>query len=268
MPAVVTITKGEYEPRYPSLKGIMAAKKKPLEEKDAQLGESRIRCASCAAAGAAGRPHRRAGRGRGAGAHPRAARGSQGALMANVLAVVEQRDGALRRISEEVVTAAKQVADGRGDRCTRCSSGRRCGGAAAARPRSARRRSRRRGRRARRSTRRRSTPPPWPSRRRAATTSPSSSAPARRAATWRRASRRLDVPLAADATALERRRRRARHHAPVYAGRAFAKVVARRRAEAGLDPAEHVPPQEARPRRTSRTDRRPPTRVARVRCAR
>jgi electron transfer flavoprotein alpha subunit len=31
--------------------------------------------------------------------------------MANVLAVVEQRDGALRRISGEVVTAAKQVAD-------------------------------------------------------------------------------------------------------------------------------------------------------------
>ncbi|MEX0906742.1 MAG: electron transfer flavoprotein subunit alpha/FixB family protein [Gemmatimonadota bacterium] len=31
--------------------------------------------------------------------------------MANVLAVVEQRDGALRRISEEVVTAARQVAD-------------------------------------------------------------------------------------------------------------------------------------------------------------
>lgn len=41
-PAVISITKGEYEPRYPSLKGIMAAKKKPLEEKDAQLGESRI----------------------------------------------------------------------------------------------------------------------------------------------------------------------------------------------------------------------------------
>jgi electron transfer flavoprotein beta subunit len=43
MPAVVTVTKGRHEPRYPSLKGIMAAKKKPLEEKDAQLGESRIR---------------------------------------------------------------------------------------------------------------------------------------------------------------------------------------------------------------------------------
>jgi electron transfer flavoprotein beta subunit len=42
LPAVVTITKGSYEPRLPSLKGIMAAKKKPLEEKDAQLPESRI----------------------------------------------------------------------------------------------------------------------------------------------------------------------------------------------------------------------------------
>ena len=42
LPAVLTITKGKFEPRYPSLKGIMAAKKKPLEEKDAQLGESRL----------------------------------------------------------------------------------------------------------------------------------------------------------------------------------------------------------------------------------
>jgi electron transfer flavoprotein alpha subunit len=34
--------------------------------------------------------------------------------MANILAVVEQRDGTLRRISAEVVTAAKQVADATG----------------------------------------------------------------------------------------------------------------------------------------------------------
>jgi electron transfer flavoprotein beta subunit len=43
LPAVVSVTKGPHEPRYPSLKGIMAAKKKPLDEKDAQLGRSRIR---------------------------------------------------------------------------------------------------------------------------------------------------------------------------------------------------------------------------------
>jgi electron transfer flavoprotein beta subunit len=42
LPAVISITKGDYEPRYPSLKGIMAAKKKPLEEKPAQAPESRV----------------------------------------------------------------------------------------------------------------------------------------------------------------------------------------------------------------------------------
>ncbi len=43
LPAVVTVTKGPYEPRYPSLKGIMAAKKKPMEEKPVQLPASRIK---------------------------------------------------------------------------------------------------------------------------------------------------------------------------------------------------------------------------------
>jgi electron transfer flavoprotein beta subunit len=42
LPAVVTITKGPYEPRYPSLKGIMAAKKKPMEEKAVEVPTSRI----------------------------------------------------------------------------------------------------------------------------------------------------------------------------------------------------------------------------------
>ena len=40
MPCAVTLTKGAYEPRYASLKGIMAAKKKPLEEKPAQAGDA------------------------------------------------------------------------------------------------------------------------------------------------------------------------------------------------------------------------------------
>ena len=43
LPAVVTVTKGEHEPRYPSLKGIMAAKRKPLEEGEAQALESRVK---------------------------------------------------------------------------------------------------------------------------------------------------------------------------------------------------------------------------------
>lgn len=43
LPAVITITKGEFEPRYASLKGIMAAKRKPLETRPAEPGESRLR---------------------------------------------------------------------------------------------------------------------------------------------------------------------------------------------------------------------------------
>ena len=38
LPAVVTADKGLNEPRYPALKGIMAAKKKPLEAKPVTLG--------------------------------------------------------------------------------------------------------------------------------------------------------------------------------------------------------------------------------------
>ncbi len=43
LPAALTITKGPYEPRLASLKGIMAAKKKPLVEKPASLETSRMR---------------------------------------------------------------------------------------------------------------------------------------------------------------------------------------------------------------------------------
>ena len=42
LPAIVTIDEGVARPRYPSLKGIMAAKKKPLETKPAQLGALRV----------------------------------------------------------------------------------------------------------------------------------------------------------------------------------------------------------------------------------
>jgi electron transfer flavoprotein beta subunit len=42
LPAVVTIDEGMPRARYPSLKGIMAAKKKPLEVKPAQLGEEKL----------------------------------------------------------------------------------------------------------------------------------------------------------------------------------------------------------------------------------
>ena len=42
LPAVLTLTKGAFELRYPLLKGIMAAKRKPLEVKDADLPEGRL----------------------------------------------------------------------------------------------------------------------------------------------------------------------------------------------------------------------------------
>ena len=42
LPAVVTIDEGVARPRLPSLKGIMAAKKKPLDVKPAQLGAVRL----------------------------------------------------------------------------------------------------------------------------------------------------------------------------------------------------------------------------------
>lgn len=48
LPAVLTITKGAFDPRYASLKGIMAAKKKPLEQKPATIAESRLTVESLA----------------------------------------------------------------------------------------------------------------------------------------------------------------------------------------------------------------------------
>jgi len=48
LPAVVTIDEGIARPRYPSLKGIMAAKKKPLETKPAQLGAVRVKAKAMA----------------------------------------------------------------------------------------------------------------------------------------------------------------------------------------------------------------------------
>jgi electron transfer flavoprotein beta subunit len=42
LPAVVSLTKGKFEPRYASLKGIMAAKRKPLEEREAEVAEARL----------------------------------------------------------------------------------------------------------------------------------------------------------------------------------------------------------------------------------
>ena len=57
LPAVLTTDKGLNEPRYASLKGIMAAKKKPIEEKPAVTGEPALEVVSLELP-----PPRRAGR--------------------------------------------------------------------------------------------------------------------------------------------------------------------------------------------------------------
>lgn len=67
LPAVVTIDEGIARPRYPSLKGIMAAKKKPLDIVPTTAGASRVTIVSLALP-----PERQAGRivGEGAAAVP------------------------------------------------------------------------------------------------------------------------------------------------------------------------------------------------------
>jgi electron transfer flavoprotein beta subunit len=67
LPAVITAEKGINTPRLPSLKGIMAAKKKPLEVRDAALGEAGLEITSLTLP-----PERQAGRivGEGADAVP------------------------------------------------------------------------------------------------------------------------------------------------------------------------------------------------------
>ena len=54
LPAVLTTDKGLNEPRYASLKGIMAAKKKTIEERPAELGEPNLEWVSLALPAARG----------------------------------------------------------------------------------------------------------------------------------------------------------------------------------------------------------------------
>ena len=106
LPAVVTIDEGVARPRLPSLKGIMAAKKKPLEVKPAQLGEAQLTVQSIALPpGPAAGPHHRRRRGRGAGTRAAPPDRSEGALMANMFAFAESRGGALRKVAFEAVSA-------------------------------------------------------------------------------------------------------------------------------------------------------------------
>ena len=90
LPAVVSVTAGVVEPRYPSFKGIMAAKNKPVDQVtvgDLGLGADEVGLVGRAAADRVGRRRARAagrredrGRRRGVHAHRRVPREAQGHL--------------------------------------------------------------------------------------------------------------------------------------------------------------------------------------------
>ena len=88
LPAVLTIDEGIARPRLATLKGIMAAKKKPLESEAgaARQGEPHRRVDGAAARAGRRADHRRRGR-RGARAGAAAPDRSEGALMATILRV-------------------------------------------------------------------------------------------------------------------------------------------------------------------------------------
>ena len=112
---MLTIDEGIARPRLATLKGIMAAKKKPLDVRPAQLGKVSLTVESMALPPERGRrsDHRRGG-GRGARAGAAAPHRSEGALMATTFAFAESRDGKLRKVAFEAVTAARQAADAAG----------------------------------------------------------------------------------------------------------------------------------------------------------
>ena len=117
LPAVVTAEKGLNEPRYASLKGIMAAKKKTDRGEAGRAGRARPRGRGAGAAAAAGRgPHRRAGPAGGGRAGAGAARGREGHLeeargrRMSILVFIEQRDGRVRAVSREALGEATRLA--------------------------------------------------------------------------------------------------------------------------------------------------------------
>src|SRR5207247_4872552 len=77
LPAVLTTDKGLNEPRYASLKGIMAAKKKPIDEKPVTLEPAGLEVLARAPGAARGGPHRGDRRRGGGRAGARAPRGGQ-----------------------------------------------------------------------------------------------------------------------------------------------------------------------------------------------
>ena len=127
LPAVLTAQKGLNEPRYASLKGIMAAKKKPIAEKKlassaspeadpAQREDALERSSSCRPRG---RPCKLVPADDPAAAAKELvrllARRSEGASDAmKFLVFIEQRDGKIRKASLEALSLARKLAGGAG----------------------------------------------------------------------------------------------------------------------------------------------------------
>src|SRR6266496_2747977 len=92
LPAVLTTDKGLNEPRYPALKGIMAAKKKPLVTKPASLGAGGLEVLAMTPP-----PERKAGKvvGEGAAAVAELVRllREEAKVLRHMLAALEQREG-------------------------------------------------------------------------------------------------------------------------------------------------------------------------------
>ena len=134
LPAVVSVTDQSGEARYPSMKGILAAKKKPVETWDlADLGRrpgvgrpgrrldpGAADRAPAAQGGRPGRPRRRRGRSRRrwSTSWPPAStseHGTRRSRMSEVLVVAELVDGAVAKPTLELLTLARRIGrSGRG----------------------------------------------------------------------------------------------------------------------------------------------------------
>ena len=131
LPAVVSVTEKINEPRYPSFKGIMAAKKKPVTtltvaDLGIDAGEVGLANAWSSVVDAAPKPPRTAGekveddgqrrhQGRRVPHRPEADLTSRAEqerdTMSEVLVLVEQVDGEVKKVTNELLTAARRLGE-------------------------------------------------------------------------------------------------------------------------------------------------------------
>ncbi len=142
LPALASVTKSINEPRYPSLRGIMGAKKKTIAVADAGRGRASTARSGSPARGPSSSaletpPTARQGRGlSGAGRRrrraedPRVPAGEEVRLMRDVVVFIEHTEGQPRRVSLEMATKAKELAGALGGSVHAVVLGKGAGGAA------------------------------------------------------------------------------------------------------------------------------------------